>query len=310
MPWTTHDIPSLDGKLFVVTGANSGLGLETTRALARKGARVVMACRSQTKAERARDELTRAVPGALLELVPLDLADLASVREAAERIRAEHAHIDCLVNNAGVMALPRRETADGFEMQFGTNHLGHFALTGLLLDRLLGARHARVVTVSSHAHRVGGIHFDDLSSARRYNRWLAYAQSKLANLLFSFELARRLEKIGADTLSVACHPGYAATNLQTAGAAMEGARWFERLATVGNRLLAQSAADGALPTLYAAVAPGLHGGDYVGPAGPLELAGPPHRSRAARNARDPGAASRLWGVSEELTGVRFTALTN
>lgn len=290
--WTAADIPGQTGKTAVVTGANSGLGLAIARELARAGAKVVVAVRNREKGEQAAAHVGH---GARVE--QLDLASLASVREFAERLPAER--LDLLINNAGVMAPPRRLTADGFESQFGTNHLGHFALTGLLLPVLLAAPAPRVVTMSSGAHRAGRIQFDDLQGEGSYNNWLAYGQSKLANLLFAFELQRRAE---GKLESVAAHPGYAATNLQFAGPA----RWYERGSmAVMNRVIAQSADTGALPALYAATMTDVPGGAYIGPDGFMELRGYPHLVTAARKAYDPEAARRLWEVSEELTGVHY-----
>jgi len=292
MSWTADEIPDQAGKTAVVTGANSGLGLAIARELARAGAGVVMACRTVAKGEQATAQVG---PGARVE--QLDLASLQSVREFAERLADDR--IDLLINNAGVMAPPRRLTADGFESQLGTNHLGHYALTGLLLAKLLAAPAPRVVTMSSGAHRVGRINFDDLHGERRYNNWLAYGQSKLANLLFAFELQRRAE---GKLESLAAHPGYAATNLQFAGPA----RWYERLGgQIGNVVIAQNADMGALPALYAATVADVPGGSYVGPDGFMELRGHPHLVTAAGKAYDPQLAKRLWEVSEELTGVQY-----
>jgi NAD(P)-dependent dehydrogenase (short-subunit alcohol dehydrogenase family) len=291
MSWTAADIPDQTGKTAVVTGANSGLGFAIARELALAGASVVLAVRDTGKGERAAAQI-----GDRTRVERLDLADLASVRSFAEQFEGS---LDLLVNNAGVMASPRRLTADGFESQFGTNHLGHFALTGLMLAKLLDAVDPRVVTMSSGAHRFGWIRFDDLQGERRYNNWLAYGQSKLANLLFAFELDRRA---GGKLKSIAAHPGYAATNLQFAGPA----HWYERLAmALTNRLIAQSAEMGALPALYAATAPDVPGGSFVGPDGFLEQRGYPHLVSAAGKAYDQNAARRLWEVSEELTGVRY-----
>jgi NAD(P)-dependent dehydrogenase (short-subunit alcohol dehydrogenase family) len=304
--WTAEDVPDLAGKTIVVTGGNSGIGYEAARVLARKGAHVVLACRDPGKAQAAVGAMKRAAPSAVsVEALPLDLADLASVRAFAAAYRTRHATLDVLCNNAGVMALPHRKTADGFEMQIGTNHLGHFALTGLLLEPLLATGGARVVTVSSGAHRMGTIHFDDLNWERGYRRWGAYGQSKLANLLFMYELERRLAAAGGRVISVACHPGYAATNLQAAGPRMDGASLLEWVAELGNRILAQSAPMGALPTLYAATSPAVRGGDYVGPDGFGEFAGHPKKVGASARARDSEAAARLWALSEQLTGVRY-----
>ncbi|MCC6640258.1 MAG: SDR family oxidoreductase [Deltaproteobacteria bacterium] len=303
--WTAADLPDLSGRVFVVTGGNSGIGLETARELARKGGHVVIGCRDEARAVHAMGEIRASAPHAAVESLPLDLADLASVRTFAETLGKRHARLDVLCNNAGVMALPYRKTTDGFEMQIGTNHLGHFALTGLLLRLLLATPGARVVTIASGAHRYGRICFDDLQSERRYGKWRAYAQSKLANLLFGFELARRMDAARADLVSVAAHPGYAATNLPSAGPRMSGSWLGERAVALGNRLLAQSPAMGALPSLYAIAAPDVRSGEYYGPDGLREMRGHPRRVAAARRARDPETAERLWQISEALTGVRW-----
>ncbi|MGH2743469.1 MAG: oxidoreductase [Thermoleophilaceae bacterium] len=299
--WTAERIPDQSGRTAIVTGANSGLGLVTARELAHAGAHVVLACRDTQKGEAARRECERAVPGGELELERLDLASLDSVREFAKRYRAGHDGLDLLVNNAGVMATPRRRTADGFELQFGTNHLGHFALTGLLIGAMEGRDDARVVTLSSEAHRISRIAFDNLGGDRRYFRWRAYGQSKLANLLYALELDRRLRATGSTVKSLAAHPGYAATNLQFAGPPAVDAAVMR----LSNKLIAQSDEMGALPTLYAATEPGLEGGTYVGPDGFQELRGHPKRGSPSSAARDEQVARRLWGVSEEMTGVRF-----
>ena len=307
--WTAEAVPALDGRTAIVTGANSGLGLETARALARRGARVVLACRNPEKARAAEREVAAAAPTPQAVVSrPLDLADLASVRAFADAFRKEHAALHLLVNNAGVMAIPLRRTADGFEMQLGTNHLGHFALTGLLLDLLLAAPDARVVSVSSSMHRLGRIDFDDLQSERSYGPWRAYQQSKLANLLFTFELQRRLARRGARAIAVAAHPGYAATHLQEVGPRARNARLMTWAVSMGNRLFAQDAAMGALPSLYAATAPDVRGGDYFGPDSWFEMRGHPRRVGTTARARDEQAAARLWSVSEELTGVRYEGL--
>jgi NAD(P)-dependent dehydrogenase (short-subunit alcohol dehydrogenase family) len=294
--WSTADIPDQSGRRAIVTGANSGLGLIAARELARKGASVVLACRNMRKGEAALAEVRAA--GGDAELAQLDLGSLASVREFAA---SQERPLDLLLNNAGVMAPPRSETADGFELQLGTNHLGHFALTGLLLDRLEAADAPRVVTVSSGAHRIGKIDFDDLQGERRYRRWGAYGQSKLANLLFMLELDRRARAAGSPLVSVAAHPGYAATNLQFAAPPLH-----ERLAMrVLNVVVAQSAGKGALPSLYAATVPDLPGASYVGPDGPAEQRGDPKLVSMSGRAQDPETARRLWEVSESLTGVSY-----
>jgi NAD(P)-dependent dehydrogenase (short-subunit alcohol dehydrogenase family) len=302
--WTADDIPPQQGRVTLVTGANSGIGYEAALALARAGATVIAAARDPRRGEDAVARIRAAAPRAAVELQRLDLADLESVRRAAAEVAERHDRLDLLINNAGVMALPRRETADGFEMQFGTNHLGHFALTGLLLERLRAAPAPRVVTISSGAHRAGRMRWDDLQGERRYHRWLAYGQSKLANLLFAFELQRRAERTGLGLRSMAAHPGFTHTNLQNVGPLMQGQRLKARLSDVGYRLISQGAARGALPTLYAATVENLPGATYVGPDGPLEWAGHPTVVTAKATAYDPDDARRLWEVSQELTGVR------
>jgi NAD(P)-dependent dehydrogenase (short-subunit alcohol dehydrogenase family) len=299
MKWTAADIPDQTGRTAVVTGANSGLGFHTSLELARRGAHVVMACRNLDKGRAAEEQLRGEAPDAEVELRELDLADLSSVRAFADELDVEA--LDLLVNNAGVMALPRRETADGFEMHFGTNHLGHFALTGLLLGRLLAADDPRVVTVSSNAHKTWHVNFDNLQGDRKYFRWAAYGQSKLANLLFALELGRRS---GGAITSVAAHPGYASTHLQFQSAEETGNRIDAVMNKLANRVLAQSDAMGALPSLYAATMD-LPSGSYVGPDGPGEFHGHPKLVMPTGRARDEQDAARLWDVSEELTGVTY-----
>ena len=306
--WTAADIPDQHDRVVVVTGANSGLGFQTARILAGKGATVVMACRNQSKGAEALARLKDEHPTASAELVELDLADLASVRKAANDVLARHPRLDLLINNAGVMAIPRRTTADGFEMQFGTNHLGHFALTGLLIERLLATEGSRVVNVSSGAHRGGRMNFDDLHGERRYRKWRAYGQSKLSNLLFTRELHRRLDASDSSTIAVGAHPGYAATHLQTVGPEMAGSKVRTRGMELANRLFSQTDEMGALGQLRAATDPGATGDDYYGPDKFFGLQGhpvPASRSRASRNDAD---ARRLWEASEDLTGVRFESL--
>jgi NAD(P)-dependent dehydrogenase (short-subunit alcohol dehydrogenase family) len=300
--WTADRIPDQGGRIAVVTGANSGLGLITARELARAGARVALACRNTDKGDEAQREISEEVPDAETEVFALDLADLASIRSFASDFTKSHPGLDLLVNNAGLMAPPRRTTKDGFELQFGTNHLGHFALTGLLLPSLEGREGARVVTVSSGAHRMGRINFDDLHGERRYFRWTAYGQSKLANLMFALELDRRLRAAGSTVSSLAAHPGYSATNLQSAAPPLVD----RAVMVVGNLLVAQDAEVGALSLLYAATEPGLEGGTYVGPDGLGEQRGYPQPRAAISNAAlDQDAAARLWAVSEEATDVHF-----
>jgi NAD(P)-dependent dehydrogenase (short-subunit alcohol dehydrogenase family) len=287
MKWTAGDISAQDGRTFVITGANSGIGLEAARALGAAGAHVVVACRDASKGEHAVADLVGD-----FDVRRLDLADLASVRAFAAELDGD---VDVLIDNAGVMAVPRAKTADGFELQLGTNHLGHFALAGLLLPRIRD----RVVTIASQAHRTGRINFGDLQSERHYQRWIAYGQSKLANLLFMMELQRRLDAAGSPLRSVAAHPGYSATNLQSHTQSIQ-----DQLMGIANRLIAQSAAMGALPTLYAATVD-LPGAAYVGPDGLFEQRGHPRLVDMSGAAKDADTARRLWEVSEELTGVRY-----
>jgi NAD(P)-dependent dehydrogenase (short-subunit alcohol dehydrogenase family) len=303
--WNTSDIPSQSGRVAVVTGANSGLGLVTARELARAGATVVMGCRDTGRGTAALKRVRDEVPGADVSLESLDLASLASVRGFAKRVGSAYDGIDLLVNNAGVMAIPRATTADGFEMQLGTNHLGHFALTGLLLPSMRDRAGSRVVTVSSGAHKPGRINFDDLMGERSYKKWGAYSQSKLANLLFAYELDRRLRAAGAKTISVAAHPGYAATNLQGVGPQVSGSRLSGLVMSLGNFLLAQSDEDGALPQLRAATAPDVEGGQYYGPSRLMENRGAPKLVSSTARSRDEAVAAQLWQVSETLTAVRY-----
>jgi NAD(P)-dependent dehydrogenase (short-subunit alcohol dehydrogenase family) len=306
--WSEADVPDLSGRIAVVTGANSGLGFETARVLAGAGARVVLACRDAGRAGGAIEAIRARHAGADVVALALDLASLASVRDFAKAFSDRYDRLDLLCNNAGVMAIPERRTADGFEMQIGTNHLGHFALTGLLLDQLRAAEAARVVTVSSTMHKLGRIRFDDLNWSRGYQKWPAYGQSKLANLLFAYELQRRFEQAGWSAQSLAAHPGYASTELQATGPRMEGSAFRERFMGLANRVFSQSAAMGALPTLRAATAPDSRGGEYYGPGGFMEMQGPPVRVESNRRSRDPEAARRLWDLSAELTGVRYETL--
>jgi NAD(P)-dependent dehydrogenase (short-subunit alcohol dehydrogenase family) len=298
-------MPDLSGKTIVVTGGNSGIGYEAALEFARKRATVVLACRDLGKARTAAAKISGSSPGADVKVMALDLSNLASVRGFSDAFHLEHRALHVLCNNAGVMAIPYRLTTDGFEMQFGTNHLGHFALTGLLLDLIVATDGARVVNVASGAHRMGRIRFDDLQWKQGYRKWMAYGQSKLANLLFTFELQRRADAAGKKFLCVACHPGYAATNLQAAGPRMQGSSMLESLFSVGNSLFAQSAAMGALPTEYAATSPAVSGGDYIGPDGMAELWGHPAKVGCSAAAQDAAAAKRLWEVSEQLTSVHY-----
>jgi NAD(P)-dependent dehydrogenase (short-subunit alcohol dehydrogenase family) len=309
-PWTSADIPDQTGRTLVVTGANSGLGLVAARELVAHGAHVVLAVRNTDKGEQAAAEISRAGGPGTTTVEELDLADLASVRKFAARLDGP---VDVLINNAGLMAIPHQRTADGFEMQFGTNVLGHFALTGLLLPALLRGTvlggPARVVTVSSNLHRRGRLHRDDLMARERYSPWGAYAQSKLANLLFMRELQRRVDAAGAPLMSLAAHPGYASTNLQSRGPRMTGSRVREVGAGLLNRLVAQPASRGAWPILRAATDPGARGGDYFGPGGFAEQRGHPLLVGMSADALDAGDARWLWERSVELTGVGYEQLS-
>ena len=294
--WDEKLMLDQSGKVVIITGAGSGLGFETARALAEKGARVVLAVRNTEKGDDAASRIRKVKQGADVAVMELDLGDLSSVRRFADNFRKQYKRLDLLINNAGVMAPPRGKTADGFELQFGTNHLGHFALTLLLLDMLKRVPGSRIVTVSSGAHSFGMLDFDDLNWEKRtYNRWQAYGDSKIANLYFTRELQRRLDEENSNVLAVAAHPGWSATELQR----------HQGLLSILNNFFAQTAAMGALPTLYAATAPDVHGAEYFGPDGFGEIRGYPVRVRSNKRSRDMAAAKRLWELSEKLTGVRW-----
>jgi NAD(P)-dependent dehydrogenase (short-subunit alcohol dehydrogenase family) len=297
--WTATDVPDQSGRVAIVTGGNSGLGFGTAAVLADKGAHVVLAVRNLDKGNDAANRIKSKSPNAVVALQELDLTSLESVHKAAAQLRADHPRIDLLINNAGVMYVPTRETTqDGFEMQFGTNHLGHFALTGQLLDNMLQVEGSRVVTVSSVGHRIlARIHFDDLQLERRYNRVESYGQSKLANLLFTYELQRRLKLKGAPTIAVAAHPGFADTEL------MRHLPGF--IPDFVWRPFTQRADIGALPTLRAATDPGVQGGQYYGPDGIGEAQGHPKLVKSSAQSHSEGLQRRLWTVSEELTGVTY-----
>ncbi len=299
--WTAAQIPDQSGRRAVVTGANSGLGLVTATELARKGATVILAVRTLEKGEQAAAQIRKEVPTADVEVRELDLSSLDSVRAFAATITDADAPLDLLVNNAGIMMTPAQKTADGFELQFGTNHLGHFALTGLLLDALAAGTDPRVVTVSSIEHKPGHVHFDDLQLEHGYAPRKAYQQSKMANAVFGLELDRRLRAADSPVKSLLAHPGYSNTNLQSTGPTgiAKLAMWF------GNRVIAQGADKGALPQLHAATAPGVEGGQFFGPDGFQEFRGAVTEVRAVREARDEQIGRRLWNVSEELTGVQY-----
>ena len=297
--WKDSDVPDQSGRVAVVTGANTGIGYQTAAVLAYSGAHVVLAVRDLAKGNAALSRIVAASPKADVTLQALDLSSLDSVRAAAEALRSAYPRIDLLINNAGVMLTPKQVTKDGFELQFGTNHLGHFALTGLLLDHLLPVRGSRVVTVSSMGHRMrAAIHFDDLQWERSYNRAAAYAQSKLANLLFTYELQRRLAD--RSTIAVAAHPGSSNTELTR-----NLPRIIKPVADVFGPMLFQSAAMGALPTLRAATDPAVQGGQYYGPDGLGEQRGHPKLVESSAKSHDEDLQRRLWTVSEELTGVTF-----
>ena len=295
MKWSETDIPDQSGRVAVVTGSNSGIGFETARALAEKGARVVLACRSPEKGRDAERRIRAAAPQADVRFMPLDLGSLRSIEQFAKDLAAAEPKLDILCNNAGVMMPPLGRTADGFELQFGTNHLGHFALTGRLLERIRRGQNARIVSVSSLAHYWGRIDFDDLNSEKSYNATRAYGQSKLANLLFIRELARRLQARGEPIVAAAAHPGSTRTNLQQ----------HSRFMYVVVAAFSQQPRGGALPTLYAATAPGVRGGDYYGPGRMFEMIGPPRPARSTPASKNAETARRLWEASERLTGVAF-----
>lgn len=308
MPWTADDIPNQIGRTILITGANSGLGLASTRALAAKGATVVMACRNEDKAREAMAQVRAETPDARLEFMPLDLASLQSIHGFAEQYRKTHKRLDVLLNNAGVMAIPRRETADGFEMQLGTNHLGHFALTGLLLPLLEHTPRSRIVNVASQAHRSGKMSWNDLQGTRSYSKWARYGQSKLANLLFTYELARRLTAKGSHVQVSVGHPGYSDTNLQFVGPQMEGSSLVERISALGNRLFAMPAEQGALPQLFAATSPDAEHGAYYGPDGFMQMTGWPVKVDSNARSHNEADQARLWEESVKLTGIDFGGL--
>lgn len=299
--WDVASIPSLAGKVALITGATSGIGLGAASVLASKGATVIVAARNAEKATAAREEILEANPGASVALLSLDLASLKDIRRASAEFQSGYEQLDILINNAGVMVPPYSKTEDGFELQFGTNHLGHFALTGLLLKQLLAVPGSRIVTVSSGAHRAGRIHFEDLQSEHGYSPTAAYGQSKLANLLFTYELQRRLAGAGCSTIAVAAHPGWARTGLQRHAAE----HWWWTAATWVEPLFSQSADEGALPTLRAATDPAATGGAYYGPSGFMEGKGRPVLVHSSTRSHDRDSQQKLWAISEELSGVTY-----
>ncbi len=303
--WNVSDIPDLSNKIIIVTGANSGIGFEVSKALASKNAEVIMACRNQEKGLKAADTIKQEVPHASLKVMALDLADLSSIREFASKINNEYTRLDILLNNAGVMQTPQIQTKDGFELQLGTNHLGHFALTGLLLDLLLKTDDSRVVTMSSLTHKMAKIDFEDIMLEDSFSRNRAYGNSKLANLLFTYEFQRRLEKENKSTISVAAHPGYSNTNLQQSGPGIGNRRFFYWFYKLSNRLIAQSAEKGALPILCAATDRNIKGGNYIGPKRLFESRGSPKKVQSNKQSHNEEDARKLWEISEELTGVKF-----
>ena len=304
--WTTDDIPDLTGKVIIVTGSNSGLGFEEAKEFARKGAQTILACRSMDKAKAALAQMLAAVPNAPAEIMHLDLASQESVHQFVSEFKKKYAKLDVLVNNAGIMMVPYSTTEDGFESQFGTNHLGHFALTGLLIDSLLNTSGSRVVNISSYAHHIGSMDFTNLmyEGGNGYSSTRAYGRSKLANLLFTYELQRRFEAIGADAIAVASHPGSSHTNLTSH---IEN-KWYSKLLNTLLEPMAQSAAMGALPTIRAAVDPNVKGGQYYGPDGFMEQRGYPAVVTSNRASHEATDARQLWQVSEQLTGVRYAQL--
>lgn len=288
--WTTNDIPDQSGRIAIVTGSSSGIGLETARALAAHSATIILAIRDTSKGHAALDEINQLHPEADVHLMTLDLADLNSVTRFTDEYKKSYSHLDLLINNAGIMIPPYSKTKDGFEMQFGTNHLGHFALTGLLLNLLLQTPKSRIVNVSSGAHKWGNLNFDDLNwEKRKYKKWKAYGDSKLANIYFTYELQKKLEAAGSTTIVTAAHPGYTATELQRTMA----------FSSVLNSLFAQNTTMGALPTLYAATAPDVSGADYFGPSGFQEARGYPKKVNSNPLSHDEKNANQLWEASEK-----------
>ena len=300
--WTANDVPDQSGRVAIITGSNTGIGYGAAAVLADKGAHVVLAVRNLEKGNEAKARITSTSPNAVVAVQELDLTSLDSIRRAAEQLRAAHQRIDLLINNAGVMYTDKATTKDGFELQFGTNHLGHFALTGLLLENMLGVDGSRVVTVSSVGHRIRArIHFEDLQLERNYDRVVAYGQSKLANLLFTYELARRLKLDGAPTIATAAHPGAADTDLlrNMPGGIRQVSQFF------WSNFIAQNADMGAEPTLRAATDPSAQNAEYYGPGGLGEQRGHPKVVKSSAQSHDEEIQRRLWSVSEELTGVTY-----
>jgi NAD(P)-dependent dehydrogenase (short-subunit alcohol dehydrogenase family) len=304
--WTVADMPHLEGKTAIVTGATAGLGLVSATELAARGASVTMAVRDVARGERAARIIREAYPGAVVSVARLDLASLASIREFSSAYIKSHKRLDILMNNAGIMGVPQREvTADGFEAQFGTNHLGHFALTGLLLPLIKKTPGARIVTVSSNLHKTGVMNFDDLMGRVKYKAWAAYGQSKLANLLFTSELQRRLVAAKVDAIAAAAHPGWSNTSLMMSGPMKGRGAFMKWLGQSVTNRMAQSASMGALNQLYAATSSDVEGNDYIGPKGKNEQSGYPHKAGRSAAAKSTTDAKRLWDESEKLTGVSY-----
>ena len=295
MKWTTDNIQNLSGKVVIVTGANSGIGFETALTLSLKRAHVILGCRTVEKGNNAIERIKEHDSQVTVETMKLDLAELQSVENFSEEFKNNFTKLHILINNAGIMKTPFQRTVDGYESQFQTNHLGHFALTGLLMNLLKHEKGSRIVTVSSNGHKFAKINFNNLQGEQKYNAQGAYGQSKLANLLFTYELQRRLEKANLDTIAVAVHPGWTVTNLQK--------HWL--LLRILNPILGQKAQKGALPSLYAATAPEVKGGDYYGPSGLQELRGYPKKVQSSKLSHDEELAIKLWEISEELTGVKY-----
>lgn len=303
--WAEKHIPEQAGKTFLITGANSGIGFEAAKILAAKRGKVIMACRNLAKAEEARAAIIRAVGPVDIDLIELNLAELKSVAACAKQLNKQYERIDVLINNAGIGWIQRQLTADGFEMQLGTNHLGHFALTAKLVGLLRKSLDARVISISSLAHWAGKIHFDDLQLTRKYGRATAYSQSKLANMLFGLELQRQFARQAVPIRSIIVHPGMSSTNLANSALLAERHATLAKISDLVAPFVSQDPAAGCLPTLYAATSAQVQGGDYIGPKYALEVFGPPAKAKIARHAQDPRTAAKLWEVSESLTGVNY-----
>ncbi|MHA2099948.1 MAG: oxidoreductase [Candidatus Kariarchaeaceae archaeon] len=306
--WSADDIPDISGKIAIVTGANSGIGYHTVKELANKGATVVMACRDLKKGADAIKKIVTEFPDSNIRLMHLDLSSIDNIKKFSDKFKQDNQNLDLLINNAGLMFAPYDKTENGFELHFGINHLGHFALTSWVLDLLLKTENSRIVNVSSALHKSGKINFDDLQGEKKYRRIRAYSQSKLANLLFTYELQRKLESTNSSTISVGCHPGYAATNLQSTGMGMRRGIlpfFMKPMLKFSNIIMAQSAQMGALPTLFAALSDEVKGGDYVGPSKFGEQRGHPKITTSSKRSHEKDIAKQLWDTSESLTGATF-----